>query len=219
MICLYKKPFLKDLAKVPKRHRTQIESPVFEEIPELENVFPTLDIKKIKGYQSYYRIRVGDYRIGCKTKEGRQAGRQEDRTTLRVHVALSPLCRARAIGPRQCRYCHLWPTLNIPRVRKHNLGTPPFCNTGLSQFPVDPISSSPAPSATPQVDEQIIAAFQRPVLGSTWPSREMSASQPDSTTPLLNVQRFPEKHSSPQTAEVGLIGPAGNGSSVAFLVN
>ncbi len=66
MVCFYKKPFLKDLAKLTKHYREQIEGLVFEEIPKLDNMFATLDIKKMKGYQGYYRIRVGNYRIGCK---------------------------------------------------------------------------------------------------------------------------------------------------------
>jgi len=68
--CFYKKSFLKDLAKLPKRYREQIEKLAFEKIPKLDNIFATLDIKKMKGYQGYYRIRVGDYRIGCKVEEG-----------------------------------------------------------------------------------------------------------------------------------------------------
>lgn len=70
--CFYKKSFLKDLAKLPKQYREQIESLVFEEIPKLNNMFAKLDIKKMKGYQSYYRIRVGDYRIGRKVEQGKQ---------------------------------------------------------------------------------------------------------------------------------------------------
>jgi len=72
MVCFYKKSFLKDLAKLPKHYREQIERLVFEEIPELNNMFATLDIKKMKGYQGYYRIRVGNYRIGFKVEQGNQ---------------------------------------------------------------------------------------------------------------------------------------------------
>jgi mRNA interferase RelE/StbE len=72
IICLYKKSFLKDLAKLPKPYRKSIERLVFEEIPKLNNLFAELDIVKMKGYQDYYRIRVGDYRIGCRVKEGNQ---------------------------------------------------------------------------------------------------------------------------------------------------
>jgi len=70
--CLYKKAFLKDLARLPKRYRERIERLVFEEVPRLENAFAKLDIRKMKGYQSYYRIRVGDYRIGCKIEQENQ---------------------------------------------------------------------------------------------------------------------------------------------------
>ena len=50
----------------------------FEDIPKLNNVFATLDIKRIKGYQGYYRIRIGEYRIGCKV------GKKNEITFYRV---------------------------------------------------------------------------------------------------------------------------------------
>ena len=69
--CLYKKTFLKDLAKLPFDYRRQVEGLVFERIPKLNKLSEISDIKKIKGYQDYYRIRIGDYRVGFKVeKEG-----------------------------------------------------------------------------------------------------------------------------------------------------
>ena len=70
--CFYKKSFLKDLAGLPKRYRLRIEKLVFQEIPELDDLFAALDIKGMKGYRDYYRIRVGDYRIGCQIRQGEQ---------------------------------------------------------------------------------------------------------------------------------------------------
>ena len=70
--CFYKKSFLNDLAKLPRSYRQPIERLVFEEIPTLNDVFARLDIKKMKGYQDYYRIRVGHYRIGCTIGKGNQ---------------------------------------------------------------------------------------------------------------------------------------------------
>jgi mRNA interferase RelE/StbE len=70
--CLYKKAFLKDLAKLPLPYRQQIEKLVFKKIPQLDSVFAVPNMKKIKGYQDYYRIRVGDYRIGCEVKEAKR---------------------------------------------------------------------------------------------------------------------------------------------------
>jgi len=70
--CLYKKTFFKDLVKLPSYYREQVEKLVFEEIPKLDNISEIPNIKKMKGYQDYYRIRIGDYRVGCKVaKEGR----------------------------------------------------------------------------------------------------------------------------------------------------
>ena len=64
--CGYKKIFLKDLAALPGRHRSRIERLVFDQIPASENIFHDFDIPKMKGYDKYYRIRTGHYRIGCK---------------------------------------------------------------------------------------------------------------------------------------------------------
>jgi len=64
--CFYKKTFLKDLANLPPVYRERIEKLVFEKIPKLDNISDARDIKKMRGYSDYYRIRVGDYRIGCK---------------------------------------------------------------------------------------------------------------------------------------------------------
>jgi mRNA-degrading endonuclease RelE of RelBE toxin-antitoxin system len=64
--CGYKKIFLKDLAALPKRYRARIERLVFDEIPSSDNLFLDFDIHKMRGYENYYRIRTGQYRIGCK---------------------------------------------------------------------------------------------------------------------------------------------------------
>ncbi len=64
--CRYKKIFLKDLSKVKPPYRKRIEKLVFDEMPKWQQPFGPLDIKKIRGYEHYYRIRIGDYRIGFK---------------------------------------------------------------------------------------------------------------------------------------------------------
>jgi uncharacterized pyridoxamine 5'-phosphate oxidase family protein len=48
--CSYKKTFLKDLANLPLVYRERIEKLAFEEIPELGNIFGSMDIKKMRGY-------------------------------------------------------------------------------------------------------------------------------------------------------------------------
>ncbi len=71
MICFYKKTFLKDLAKLPLGYRKKIEKIAFEDIPKSDNIFEVLDIKKMRGYKNYYRIRMGNYRIGCRIEGNR----------------------------------------------------------------------------------------------------------------------------------------------------
>jgi len=64
--CAYKKTFLKDLSVIPRRHRSRIERLVFDKIPASENIFTDFDIDRMKGFEHYWRIRSGNYRIGIK---------------------------------------------------------------------------------------------------------------------------------------------------------
>ena len=66
----FKPTFLKDLVRLPVRYRKRIEKLVFEDIPQMENPSVGIDIKKIQGREGYYRIRIGDYRIGCVIETG-----------------------------------------------------------------------------------------------------------------------------------------------------
>jgi mRNA interferase RelE/StbE len=70
VICQFKKAFLRDLAKLPATYRKRIEKLVFEEFPMMNGLPGRLDIRKIQGYANYYRIRIGDYRIGCEIETG-----------------------------------------------------------------------------------------------------------------------------------------------------
>ena len=66
--CLYKKTFLKDLTKLPSDYQERVEKLVFEDIPQTDNISAITEMKRMKGYKDYYRIRIGDYRIGCKVE-------------------------------------------------------------------------------------------------------------------------------------------------------
>ncbi|MCX6206561.1 MAG: type II toxin-antitoxin system RelE/ParE family toxin [Bacteroidetes bacterium] len=61
----FTKTFLKDLAKVqPVKRRKQIEEFVFEIMP-LSLSLESLGLaEKMTGYENFYKIRFGDYRIG-----------------------------------------------------------------------------------------------------------------------------------------------------------
>jgi len=60
----YKKQFLKDLSTLPQTIRKKIEKLVFDLIP-VESCSEIMNrMSKMKGCENYYKIRVGDYRIG-----------------------------------------------------------------------------------------------------------------------------------------------------------
>lgn len=59
----YTRTFLKELARLPNNVRKRVEPVAFgEEIKE--DPFLQGKTQKLSGYQSFYKIRVGDYRIG-----------------------------------------------------------------------------------------------------------------------------------------------------------
>ncbi|MBF0465522.1 MAG: type II toxin-antitoxin system RelE/ParE family toxin [Nitrospirae bacterium] len=60
----YRKQFLKDLASLPAPYKKQIEYLVFEELPLVnpESLFSR--ISKMKGYDGFYKVKKGDFRIG-----------------------------------------------------------------------------------------------------------------------------------------------------------
>ncbi|MBD2653590.1 type II toxin-antitoxin system RelE/ParE family toxin [Synechocystis sp. FACHB-383] len=57
--------FIKDLKRLKSFPQYElIRSLVFDEIPQLEQIQSIPNVKKLKGEDNAYRIRLGDYRIG-----------------------------------------------------------------------------------------------------------------------------------------------------------
>lgn len=61
--------FIKDLAKLPTNYRQKIEQFVFEESERFESIEEIKGLKKLQGYQTYYRRRFGDYRVGIRFED------------------------------------------------------------------------------------------------------------------------------------------------------
>jgi mRNA interferase RelE/StbE len=59
----YGRTFFKELAKLPANPRKQIEDVVFGGLIK-EDPFLQGKAKKIVGYEGYYRLRFGQYRVG-----------------------------------------------------------------------------------------------------------------------------------------------------------
>jgi len=70
MNILYTKSFSKDLDTI--RHESKIKERLLALIGQIKRVDTLSDIsgvKKMEGYPGYFRIRVGDYRLGIKVAE------------------------------------------------------------------------------------------------------------------------------------------------------
>ncbi len=65
----YSKKFLKDLKKLKKADRLIYKNILefcFNELPDYKLISDIPNSKKLRNYNDYYRIKIGDYRIGFK---------------------------------------------------------------------------------------------------------------------------------------------------------
>ena len=65
----YSRKFLKQLSKIPLTTRNKIEQFAFNELPVISEVEESGKIERMKGYQGYYKIRFGSYRLGLHKKD------------------------------------------------------------------------------------------------------------------------------------------------------
>lgn len=65
----FRKSFEKDLGSIQDVALLQRIRTVIEEVETAEKLNEVTNIKKLKGGGAYYRIRVGDYRIGIAVNE------------------------------------------------------------------------------------------------------------------------------------------------------
>jgi mRNA interferase RelE/StbE len=64
MITEFTRHFLKDLDKINQPAVKKDVSNIIRQIEKATSLFEVTNIKRLKGYQTAYRIRSGDYRIG-----------------------------------------------------------------------------------------------------------------------------------------------------------
>jgi mRNA interferase RelE/StbE len=72
MEILYGKRFSKDLDAI--RNESKIKADLLRligNIREVDSLSDLKDVRKIEGYQGYFRIKVADYRLGIKLTENR----------------------------------------------------------------------------------------------------------------------------------------------------
>lgn len=66
----FKESFLKDLRPVKDKNLLSRVKETIENLEKAEKLEEISNLKKLKGEHGYYRIRVGDYRVGLKIESG-----------------------------------------------------------------------------------------------------------------------------------------------------
>ncbi len=66
MVIKFRKKFLKELVKIPANYRNNIEQFVFNQLSNFNSIEEIGKIEKMKGYNNYFKIRFGQYRVGLK---------------------------------------------------------------------------------------------------------------------------------------------------------
>lgn len=66
----FRKSFEKDLGKIRDEELLMRIKAVIEEVENADSLSDVSNIKKLKADRNYYRIRVGDYRVGLTQDEG-----------------------------------------------------------------------------------------------------------------------------------------------------
>lgn len=62
----FKKTFLKELKKLRNKQLKNSIITCITQVESAQNISHIHNLKKLSGYDIYYRIRIGDYRIGLK---------------------------------------------------------------------------------------------------------------------------------------------------------
>ncbi|MFA4890714.1 MAG: type II toxin-antitoxin system RelE/ParE family toxin [Candidatus Paceibacterota bacterium] len=64
----FKPSFVRDFKSLPSEIKTDVRKVCIGIFPNLKNLFDFKEypVKKISGFSKYYRIKIGDYRIGFK---------------------------------------------------------------------------------------------------------------------------------------------------------
>lgn len=70
MKILISKRFIKDLSVLPNSVKRKVEKIVFEDIAYIEHVYKIEHVSKLKGYKEFYKIRIGEYRVGLRYSKG-----------------------------------------------------------------------------------------------------------------------------------------------------
>ncbi len=70
MKTLFEKSFARDLKKIKDKRLLKQVQETIDQVESAASIGDVSNVKKMQGFDSYYRIRMGDYRIGIEISEG-----------------------------------------------------------------------------------------------------------------------------------------------------
>jgi len=70
MKVLFEKSFGRDLKKIKDKRLLKQVQETIDQVEIAASIGDVSNVKKMQGFDAYYRIRVGDYRIGIEMFEG-----------------------------------------------------------------------------------------------------------------------------------------------------
>jgi mRNA interferase RelE/StbE len=65
----FDRSFLKSIDKISNKTILRKVEKAIEEVEKAQNLSSVSQIKKLSGFKNYYRIRLGDYRLGLEEKD------------------------------------------------------------------------------------------------------------------------------------------------------
>jgi mRNA interferase RelE/StbE len=68
VIVKYRRSFAKDLARINSHSMKVRIHKVIDEVKNASSLLDLPNVKQLQGHSGYYRIRVGDYRLGLKAR-------------------------------------------------------------------------------------------------------------------------------------------------------
>ena len=70
MKTLFERSFGRDLKKIKDKRLLKQLRKVIDQVEAAASLSEITNLKKMQGFDAYYRIRVGDYRVGIEVLEG-----------------------------------------------------------------------------------------------------------------------------------------------------
>jgi mRNA interferase RelE/StbE len=67
----FRESFIKDIDKIQDKKAKKACFDIIDQLPNLNTLREIPNIKKLKGFKSYYRIKIGDYRVGIEYKDSK----------------------------------------------------------------------------------------------------------------------------------------------------